>query len=217
LSNPFPTIIYPPKLSPQLNGSTSLPLNYSESPPNSRSTILAGSNSAHPSPSIMPLQRLRDEPPAVEATPASTRVAPLRSQGEFYMVGLTPVTPNVSLAEECIICMETLTTDVVKMAACDHHFHTVCILSWFESSVTRSGKKKGTCPNCRHEFYEPDSRPAPRVVTSTAGSTTSKLGSFRAHDDAHTTTPSIPCWRHKKPHWTSVTSVIGSDYRLSLG
>jgi hypothetical protein len=112
----------------------------------------------------MPLQRLRDEPPAAEATPASTHVAPLRSQGEFYMVGVTPVTTDPSLDEECTICMETLTTDVVKMTACNHHFHTVCILAWFESSAPRSGKKKGNCPNCRHEFYEPDPAPAPRVL-----------------------------------------------------
>jgi hypothetical protein len=56
---------------------------------------------------------------------------------------------------ECMICLEPLTEDVVKFHACGHMFHTVCVLSWFDQSAPRTGKKRGTCPNCRHELYEP--------------------------------------------------------------
>ena len=78
------------------------------------------------------------------------------------MTGVIPIqdASAVSSNTDCTICMEPLSSDVVKMVACDHHFHAVCILAWFEKNAPRQGKKKGTCPNCRHELYEPDPRPS---------------------------------------------------------
>jgi hypothetical protein len=56
----------------------------------------------------------------------------LRSQPEFYMTAVTlvdtaaePIPENT----ECSICPEPLVGDVVKFHACDHMFHTMCILS----------------------------------------------------------------------------------------
>jgi hypothetical protein len=85
----------------------------------------------------------------------------LRSQPEFYMTAVTPVDTTAGPLPdnaECTICLEPLTEDVVKFYACGHMFHTVCVLSWFDQSAPRTGKKRGTCPNCRHELYEPDPR-----------------------------------------------------------
>ncbi|KAF1945936.1 hypothetical protein EJ02DRAFT_419024 [Clathrospora elynae] len=99
----------------------------------------------------------------------------LRSQGEFYMTAVTPVdTTSEPLPDdaECTICLEPLIEDVVRFHACRHMFHTVCVLSWFDESAPRNGRQRGTCPNCRHELYEPDPqfgavRPAPITNRST--------------------------------------------------
>jgi hypothetical protein len=83
----------------------------------------------------------------------------LRSQPEFYMTGVTAVdTTAEPLADsaECTICLEPLSDDVVKFRTCGHMFHTVCVQSWFDQSAPRTGSKRGTCPNCRYELYEPD-------------------------------------------------------------
>jgi hypothetical protein len=82
-----------------------------------------------------------------------SNVPSLRSQPEFYMTA-GPLPDNA----ECTICLETLTEDVVKFHACGHMFHTVCLLSWFDQSAPHTGKRRGTCPNCRYELYEPDPR-----------------------------------------------------------
>ncbi|KAG9194144.1 hypothetical protein G6011_04179 [Alternaria panax] len=85
----------------------------------------------------------------------------LRSQPEFYMTGVAAVNTTaepVDANAECTICLEPLSDDVVKFQACGHMFHTVCVQSWFDQSAPRTGHKRGTCPNCRHELYEPDPR-----------------------------------------------------------
>ncbi|KAF1836305.1 hypothetical protein BDW02DRAFT_245577 [Decorospora gaudefroyi] len=94
----------------------------------------------------------------------------LRSQPEFYMTAVTPIDTTAEPLPgntECTICLERLTTDVVRFRACGHMFHTVCVLSWFDESAPRSGRRRGTCPNCRQELYEPDPR--------SAGASTSNL------------------------------------------
>lgn len=99
------------------------------------------------------------------STPAATTttVSSLRSQGEFFMAGVIPVdTVATPLPKDtdCSVCLEHLSEDVVKITACGHIFHTVCVLGWFDRSAPRDGTKKGTCPNCRTELYEPDERSA---------------------------------------------------------
>jgi hypothetical protein len=92
---------------------------------------------------------------------APTYMPTLRSQPEFYMTGVTAIdTTAEPLPDnaECTICLEPLSDDVVKFIACGHMFHTVCVQSWFDQSAPRTGRKRGTCPNCRHELYEPDPR-----------------------------------------------------------
>jgi hypothetical protein len=79
-------------------------------------------------------------------------MATLRSQPEFYMIAITPVDTSAEpLADnaQCTICLEPLVEDVVRFHACGYMFHTVCVLSWFEQSAPRRGKKRGPCPNCR--------------------------------------------------------------------
>ncbi|KAF2822272.1 hypothetical protein CC86DRAFT_385958 [Ophiobolus disseminans] len=130
--------------------------------------------------------------PSHNATLLSARSSPfnaaasLRSQGEFYMTGVIPVTDDFSSPSdvECSICMEQLSSDVVKMAACNYHFHAVCILLWFEKSAPRHGKKKGTCPNCRHALYEPDPLPPQRGMRRSVHESRPIFGEIHAvHND----------------------------------
>ncbi|KAI4952534.1 hypothetical protein J4E91_003006 [Alternaria rosae] len=97
----------------------------------------------------------------LQPTQAQSYMPTLRSQPEFYMTGVIAVgTTAEPLPDnaECTICLEPLSDDVVKFHACGHMFHTVCVQSWFDQSAPRTGVKRGTCPNCRHELYEPDPR-----------------------------------------------------------
>lgn len=75
---------------------------------------------------------------------------PLRSQAEFLMTGILPVSAPPDAT--CSTCLELLTDDVVKMLACGHMFHCTCILPWFQST----SQQRGTCPNCRTELFEPE-------------------------------------------------------------
>ncbi|KAI8943173.1 hypothetical protein NX059_001202 [Plenodomus lindquistii] len=71
----------------------------------------------------------------------------LRSQGEFFMAGITPVAAQPE--EDCPICMEPLAEDSVQVVACRHTFHTTCLHPWLNSSGARSR----TCPCCRRELF----------------------------------------------------------------
>lgn len=98
---------------------------------------------------------------ALQPTQARSYMPTLRSQPEFYMTGVIAVDTTAGPLPdnaECTICLEPLSDDVVKFHACGHMFHTVCVQSWFDQSAPRTGVKRGTCPNCRHELYEPDPR-----------------------------------------------------------
>jgi len=108
--------------------------------------------------SVGRIQNILNPEPAETPRPKS-HMPTLRSQPEFYMTGVIAVdTTAEPLPEnaECTICLEPLSDDVVKFHACGHMFHTVCVQSWFDQSAPRTGGKRGTCPNCRHELYEPD-------------------------------------------------------------
>ncbi|KAK1913729.1 hypothetical protein P3342_006972 [Pyrenophora teres f. teres] len=89
----------------------------------------------------------------------SINMPTLRSQSEFYMAGVTTIDTRATRSHEkgkCSVCIEPLEHDVIKILACGHEFHTVCVQSWFDKSAPRTGTKPGTCPNCRRELYEPD-------------------------------------------------------------
>lgn len=65
----------------------------------------------------------------------------------------------------CSICTESLKDDVVHIVACGHSFHLMCVLAWFQSNAVR----RGSCPDCRKELYEPDPiavRVVPNVMNS---------------------------------------------------
>jgi hypothetical protein len=113
---------------------------------------------------------------------------PLPSQGAFYMTGVAPVLdPASSLPADaiCSICWEPLTNDVVEMETCNHHYHTACILEWFETDAPRDGDKPGTCPNCRREFYDPDQPAADEFETLFGGRDEAggALGASHSDDD----------------------------------
>jgi len=64
--------------------------------------------------------------------------------------GVVPMESSTP-GENCSICLEALHDDVVKIVACRHEFHLVCVLAWFQSDAAHS-----SCPNCRTELYEPE-------------------------------------------------------------
>ena len=106
----------------------------------------------------------------------------LCSQPEFYMTAVVSVdTTAKDLSEkgECSICLEPLEQGVIKFLACDHMFHTVCAQSWFDESAPRGGTKRGTCPNCRCDLYEPD--PAYGVKADTPTTELSSEPAFVTH------------------------------------
>ncbi|KAF2851679.1 hypothetical protein T440DRAFT_478214 [Plenodomus tracheiphilus IPT5] len=83
----------------------------------------------------------------------------LRTQSQFYMTGVSGVSPSTLSTEielDCTICFDRLATNAVKLHVCDHMFHMDCILLWFDGSAPRDGQRRGTCPNCRCELYAPD-------------------------------------------------------------
>ncbi|PZD26187.1 zf-RING-2 multi-domain protein [Pyrenophora tritici-repentis] len=83
----------------------------------------------------------------------------LRTQLEFYMAGVTPIDTSTDSSDEqddCSICLVCLEQYVVKIVVCGHKFHTSCVLGWFEKNAPCTGTKRGVCPNCRRELYEPD-------------------------------------------------------------
>ncbi|KAF2822297.1 hypothetical protein CC86DRAFT_425925 [Ophiobolus disseminans] len=80
--------------------------------------------------------------------------AALRSQAEFFMSGVVPVGAQLG---DCSVCTESLNSDVVTILACNHSFHMTCILQWFQSDPVR----RGSCPNCRRELFEPERLRAP--------------------------------------------------------
>lgn len=85
----------------------------------------------------------------------------LRSQGEFFMVGVVPVSAQPE-GSDCSIRTEHLVRDVVQLAgACGHTFHTVCLVAWL--SITAPQNR--TCLNCRCELY---AAPANRSSDSAA-------------------------------------------------
>ncbi|EAT81924.1 hypothetical protein HBH56_103240 [Parastagonospora nodorum] len=76
-------------------------------------------------------------------------VSGLRSQSEFFLGGVIPVGAQ---PDNCCICTDSLATDVVQITACRHCHHLTCILTWWKSSAAR----RGSCPLCREELFEPD-------------------------------------------------------------
>lgn len=114
--------------------------------------------------------RLQQTAQPQQLVPPQVNISTLPSQSEFYMCGAVPVdrsSGNFSSAE-CTICLEPLVEGIVKFRACDHMFHAVCVMGWFDSNAPRAGYRRGTCPNCPYELYElnePDSLNALRSRT----------------------------------------------------
>ncbi|KAF7674722.1 hypothetical protein GT037_007482 [Alternaria burnsii] len=80
--------------------------------------------------------------------PAVSMLA-LRSQGEFFMVCVVPVSAQPE-SSDCSICTEHLVKDVVRLAgACGHTFQTLCLLAWLSGTARRNR----ACPTCRCELY----------------------------------------------------------------
>jgi hypothetical protein len=74
-------------------------------------------------------------------------MATLRSQPEFLMTDILPVPSNADT--DCAICIEALTTDVVKLIECGHVFHYAWILRWLQGY--RVGNRR--CPMCRAVLF----------------------------------------------------------------
>jgi hypothetical protein len=83
--------------------------------------------------------------------------------------------------------MEKLDEDVVKMVACQHCYHCVCILAWFNGGAGKNRK----CPLCRMELYAA----APR-----GGPASARVGGARSiYDDALTVEDYMRTYRPTPP------------------
>lgn len=61
------------------------------------------------------------------------------------------VEPAAASDDDCPICLATLNTRAVRLRACGHGFHSGCIESWWERSLT--------CPVCKLDYAQLDPRP----------------------------------------------------------
>lgn len=54
----------------------------------------------------------------------------------------------------CTICQDRmpLGSEATSIRLCDHRFHTECINTWFQRSVS--------CPTCRHDIRDLESEPS---------------------------------------------------------
>jgi hypothetical protein len=114
-------------------------------------------NSTPPSPSMI-VEQVR-QPSDIPSVPLPfTNDAPLRSRTEFYLAGVLPIL-NSPTDEECPICRNTLPDhvidDFVQIRACEHQFHTFCILTWLQGT-NEAPATNTTCPSCRQELYRAD-------------------------------------------------------------
>jgi hypothetical protein len=70
------------------------------------------------------------------------------------MTGVVPTRAQPK-GSDCSICTEHLADDVVQIVgACNHIFHTVCLLTWLSGNQ----RQNRTCPNCRCELYAATAR-----------------------------------------------------------
>ena len=57
----------------------------------------------------------------------------------------------------CAICVEDfIEKDIVRVTACNHIFHTSCLMMWAKSKIWAHLRRIGSpcCPNCNHSLLE---------------------------------------------------------------
>ena len=59
---------------------------------------------------------------------------------------------NVNINDDCIICMEKLSTKTTITLECLHMYHTYCFLDYLKNQMY--GKKNVSCPQCRDTCFE---------------------------------------------------------------
>ncbi|KAI8943171.1 hypothetical protein NX059_001200 [Plenodomus lindquistii] len=103
----------------------------------------------------------RPTPQTFTTPPSPPALRPL-TQSEFYMTSVSSVSRFILATSSppltCSICLEALDGELVavRLLACAHVFHALCIGEWFDSSAPRDGVVGGRCPLCRCVLYVPD-------------------------------------------------------------
>ncbi|EAT81927.1 hypothetical protein SNOG_10533 [Parastagonospora nodorum SN15] len=112
-------------------------------------------------PDIAPEQMHR----TLHPTPA---LSPLPTRDEFYMTGITRITPPPPPPDgyRCSICIETLIGEYVLLRRCGHVFHATCIRMWFQGTP-RAPACHMDCPLCRTVLYEAVKRPSALSIQGT--------------------------------------------------
>jgi len=79
---------------------------------------------------------------AVQPRPATPQNTPSPQPPRQY------IHKEIEADEQCGVCLDELTDNIVCIDPCDHHYHQACISRWQKEG--RSNSKK--CPNCREKI-----------------------------------------------------------------
>lgn len=75
-----------------------------------------------------------------------------------WMTFLIPFEGEIPVEnDKCIICLQSLENNVIRLGCdCRNLFHKKCVLEWFyfNEKEEEGGKKKVSCPSCRHFFED---------------------------------------------------------------
>jgi hypothetical protein len=55
---------------------------------------------------------------------------------------------SIESQDECVVCLELMTSNVVKLQNCNHKFHDLCIQGWIDSTCNLLKQ----CPLCRKTY-----------------------------------------------------------------
>ena len=91
-------------------------------------------------------QDVIDEPEPVPVVPVPVPVVPVPEPVVPVPEPIAVVDPQPEYVQavdcDCVICMESISTESGKKLPCGHIYHTACIDTWAAQS--------NTCPTCRH-------------------------------------------------------------------
>ncbi|KAF1359762.1 hypothetical protein EJ07DRAFT_155703 [Lizonia empirigonia] len=90
--------------------------------------------------------------PATGPPPSAIQdVSTLPTRTEFLSTSIIPL-KSAPPGTQCSICVEAVTSDIVKVCPHKHTFHSKCIRLWFEGNEERNSR----CTNCSIHLFRPN-------------------------------------------------------------